>query len=851
MSGQGSDKRKTDERKRRGSIMVLSGKNKNRKGKKGLGARKSVFARLEREQQLKLGLCFVLVVLLALLLVPYISIPTRSLDVGDVAPHDIKAPEDYLVVDEASTLVKHEEAVSKILPLYDFDIKIIGEIGNKLSRAFNTIQEVYLTRAPDVALPPALQPEGLLLPKQPPQGSRGNAIDLKLVEKTPLFEQKVEEFQKILGIKLSEEDIEALKASHFDPALQDATLQVVSEVMRKGVVANKPLLMQEAAKGIMVKEVGKEETRILADFAAVVDIKEVKKAVSEATGHLPPETTKENRKLVTHVAASLISPNLTFNRLETEKLKQTAIEEVKPVYFQVKKGEMIIREGERVREEHLSKLKWLASYQKKRSRWNAVLGAHLLAILLLALLAGTLYKFSPATLRSDKELLLIGLVLVGNLLITKAGIVFAKAFAASITAVPLGSYYYAIPYATGAMLLTILLEKEVALAFSIILALFTGFLLKEGLSYPVVCLFSSLVAVLRANEYKRRSSILMTGLFISGINILTIASLDLFSGTLLSTNGILDCFMGLLGGLFAAVVVSAALPVVEWLFNITSDIKLLELSDLNHPLLRKLVVQAPGTYHHSIIVGNLAEAASDAIGANSLFARVSSYFHDIGKVKKPEYFVENVMGGASKHEKLSPSMSSLIITAHIKDGIELARENKIPEKIIDVIPQHHGTSIMSFFYDKAKKQQDPSVQEVDVDDYRYPGPKPQTKEAGIVHLADSVEAAARTLTDPTPARIKGLVRKIVNTKFSDGQLDECDLTLRDLNEIVNTFTRTLIGMYHHRIDYPEEKKKAGGVFVLSEEEAGGGRGSESAESRSDRTKDDQAEGPPPLKRFGL
>jgi hypothetical protein len=263
------------------------------------------------------------------------------------------------------------------------------------------------------------------------------------------------------------------------------------------------------------------------------------------------------------------------------------------------------------------------------------------------------------------------------------------------------------------------------------------------------------------------------------------------------------------------------------------------------------VVQAPGTYHHSIIVGNLAEAAAEAIGANSLFARVSSYFHDIGKIKKPEYFVENLMGGASRHEKLSPSMSSLIITSHVKDGIELARENNLPEKIIDVIPQHHGTSLITYFYDKAKKQHDPSHQEIKEGDYRYPGPKPQTKEAGIVHLADSVEAAARTLADPTPARIKGLVRKIVNNKFADGQLDECDLTLKDLNEIVESFTRTLTAMYHHRVDYPEGEEAPEEVVVFEKEEARGSSRPKQAVRRSGGAKEDSEKGSPPAKRLGL
>ncbi|MFQ5893042.1 MAG: hypothetical protein ACE5H5_01890, partial [Nitrospinota bacterium] len=599
------EKRWHDEKGRRGGFTVLPGRNK--KARKGGRGRPGVVLQLPvREQRLKLVLAVTLVAVLAMALVPYITVPSKAMSVGDVAPRDVKATEDFLVVDEASTLAKREEAVAKVLPVYDFDIKVIGEIGAKLEKAFGTIQQAYLTRAPEVALSPAVKPDGLLIPKQPPQGARGHAVDLSVVEASPLFAKKVEQFQKILGVELTPKENAALTARHFDPALQGAVLQVVAEVMRKGVVANKPLLLQQGEQGIMVQEVGQEETRVLTDFSATIDIKAVETAIGEAALRLPPEVTRDDRSLVTRLAAGLVRPNLTFNKLATENQKNEAIDAVKPALFQVKKGEMIIREGERVREEHLSKLEQLSSQLQKRSALQTIVGTHLLAALLLALLVGALYKFSPATIRSTNDLLLISLVLVGNVLLVKASIIFGRAFATSFGTVPMTAYFYAIPYATGAMLLVILLEKEVALIFSVILTFFVGLMLREGLGYPLVCLFSSLVAVLWANEYKRRSSILVAGLAISGINVVTIMALDLFSGTLISITGLFDIVMGVAGGLFSAVVVSASLPVLEWLFNITSDIKLLELSNLNHPLLRQLVVRAPGTYHHSIIVGNLA-----------------------------------------------------------------------------------------------------------------------------------------------------------------------------------------------------------------------------------------------------
>ncbi|MBI5183783.1 MAG: HDIG domain-containing protein, partial [Nitrospinae bacterium] len=274
------------------------------------------------------------------------------------------------------------------------------------------------------------------------------------------------------------------------------------------------------------------------------------------------------------------------------------------------------------------------------------------------------------------------------------------------------------------------------------------------------------------------------------------------NSTIFSIKGFNDILMGFVGGVIVAMVVSSIVPILESIFHVTSDIRLLELSDMDHPLLRQLVLDAPGTFHHSIIVGSIAEAAAESIGANPLLARVGSYYHDIGKMKKPEYFIEN-HPDSNKHDNLAPSMSSLIITSHVKDGIELAKENGLMERIIDFIREHHGTSLITYFYSKAKEKENIDVQLIKEENYRYVGPKPQTKETAIILLADSVEAASRTLTEPTHSRLQGLVHKIINEKFIDGQLDECDLTLRDLHNISESFIRILTGIFHLRIDYPE------------------------------------------------
>jgi len=306
--------------------------------------------------------------------------------------------------------------------------------------------------------------------------------------------------------------------------------------------------------------------------------------------------------------------------------------------------------------------------------------------------------------------------------------------------------------------------------------------------------------------------------------------------------------------------ISGFIPVIESLFHYTTDIKLLELANLNSPLLRDLMVRAPGTYHHSVVVGNLVEAAAEAINANPLLARVAAYYHDIGKASKPLYFIENQAGEENRHDKLTPSMSALVLISHIKEGAELAREKRLGQPIIDIIRQHHGTGLIRFFYDRAKTQAEAAGQTVEEKNFRYPGPKPQTREAGIVMLADCVEAASRTLVNPTPDRIQGMVQKIINNIFIDGQLDECELTLKNLHEIARSFNRILTGIFHHRIDYPEPVYKGGVKRNAATPEQikpvnGGNKGADiveqSAETPSDRGAPAKNGGNEDLKRLGM
>src|SRR5690606_19757299 len=311
-----------------------------------------------------------------------------------------------------------------------------------------------------------------------------------------------------------------------------------------------------------------------------------------------------------------------------------------------------------------------------------------------------------------------------------------------------------------------------------------------------------LAGVLSVRKVSDRSDLTRAGFVVGAVTFITMLALGLFRAERFLVT---YSFLGLVNGLISAIGTIGLFPYLESIFGITSSIRLLELSNPNQPLLRKLLMEAPGTYHHSMIVGNLAEAAAEAIGGDSLITRVGAQYHDIGKTKRPYFFIENQYGGENPHDKIAPSLSTLILTSHVKDGVDMAKQYRLPECVIDFIREHHGTTLARYFYHKAVENA--KGEPCDENDFRYPGPKPQTRESAVVLLADSVEAAVRTLRQPTPGRIEGLVRKIVKDHLADGQLDESNLTLRDLDKIADAFVKVLTGIYHKRIDYPESVLK--------------------------------------------
>ncbi len=505
------------------------------------------------------------------------------------------------------------------------------------------------------------------------------------------------------------------------------------------------------------------------------------------------------------IGITRLTPNIRYSPAGTDQAVAAAIDAVPRTVGFVQENERIISKHERITPE--TRLK-LDSFQRARlDRGSAsgtplqFLGNLLHVALTLALFTIYLSLFRKRIIGNNRRLNLIAFLflLIGFL----AYLTRELDVSAPI------EYLIVIPAAS--MLLTIIFDSRVGFYGTVTMALVVGGIRGNDYSVALAGLVAGALAVFSVRDMKNRSQIFRSLVFIFlGYGLVVVGlGLERSESLPVLVEQLLFC---LANAVVSPVLTYGLLIFLERVFKVTTDLTLIELAQFNHPLLRLLAEKAPGTYHHSMTMASLTEAGAAAIGANEVLARVAAYFHDVGKILKPTYFVENQRTTRSRHDKLSPRMSSLIIAAHVKDGVALAQEYGLPEEIIDFIPMHHGTTRIDFFYTKALKlaEQDPDetkVAEINEGDYRYPGPKPQTKETGIMMLADAVEAAVRTVDDPTPQRLEDIIEDIVKRRFEEGELDECPLTLKDLTKIKTAFLNILVGVYHTRVKYPEPPKK--------------------------------------------
>lgn len=484
-----------------------------------------------------------------------------------------------------------------------------------------------------------------------------------------------------------------------------------------------------------------------------------------------------------------LRPNLHLNEDATMAAREDARAAVEPVI--IKRNEVIVSEGQRVSASDLARLRDAGLLQDD-VRYPGIIGAVLLSGLLISLMSVYLHFFHPDVFQNESRLVLISLIMLGILAVSR--VIF-----------PISGF--ALPMAAGSMLLALLVQPGIAMFAVALLAAVTGVMAGSQFQMALVALVGGFIGVFSVSRVGQRSDLMRAGFNVGLANALVIITWALVFASAPLTDVELwrDVFWGIIGGFVSAVLTIGTLPFLESFFGILTPVRLLELSNPNQPLLRRLLVEAPGTYHHSIMVANLAEAAAERVGGDSLLTRVGAYYHDIGKMRRPYFFIENQFGGENPHDRISPNLSALIITSHVKDGVDMALEHGLPEELIDFIREHHGTTRVQYFYQRALEETD--GEGILEENFAYPGPIPNSRETAILMLADAAEAAARAMTKATPGRIEATVRKLVRDRLNDGQLDHCDLTLKDLDAIADTFVQVLSGIFHARIEYPEAMEK--------------------------------------------
>ncbi|WNQ13461.1 HDIG domain-containing protein [Paenibacillus aurantius] len=540
----------------------------------------------------------------------------------------------------------------------------------------------------------------------------------------------------------------------------------------------------------------------------IVDAQTVRAKVTELVNSstLTKNTTRE---LVQEIARFSLTPNKFFDSKGTEEAKAQARENTKTIY--TNKNDILLNKGEMVTEALYQRLE-KENLLKTQGNVLPPLGLLLFVFLLVLVLYMYIRQSRLPINGNNVQLVMLVIIYVINVLCMRI-----VALGQNLEYPHVG---YLAPAAIGTMLIVILLDVPLAVVSSFLFSILASIIFNADLDrifdfrFGFVALVMCYTAIFSLHKASQRSTILRAGVLISIFGCVSIISLNLLENHY-SNIGFALLF-ALANGVVTAILVMGLMPFFETVFGILSPLKLVELSNPNLPLLRKLLTETPGTYHHSVMVGNLAEAAAEAIGADGLLSRVGAYYHDIGKTKRPSYFIENQMNMENPHDDIDPGLSTSIITAHPRDGVEMLKEHNVPKAIRDIAEQHHGTTLLKYFYHKAKKQQgDHPTHPIKEEDYRYPGPKAQCKETAIVGIADCVEAAVRSLRHPTIEQIDTMVRKIIKDRLDDGQFDECDLTIKELDTIGKALKETLLGIFHSRIEYPSElppkNESAGGA----------------------------------------
>ncbi|MGD8535432.1 MAG: HDIG domain-containing protein [Candidatus Aminicenantes bacterium] len=724
---------------------------------------------------------FVFVLALSYLIayLPSKSLPA-DLKEGEIADSDIIAPEDLTIEDTKETENRRKEAEEAVLTVYEFDPNVFMTTEEEIREFFSSGREWL---------------------------------------EEPLTAQRSEEFQQEIldkyNLILSYTDLRSLIRSKFDINIEENLITLIARVSTQGIVTSKGLLrggVQE--RGFtLYKGPGDEET---VKAEEILDIKESKQELTKEIN--PLDIPQNEKKLLLALSHHFIKENIKYSRIRTDEKKELARQGQETIFYNIKKGKVILRKGDEITSDILEEITLINQNIRARPTWLTNFTG---TFLLFALILLTLWYYLKSILKfrlALRNLIMMGVTLIISLLFYKLSSFLALTFSESTNFSLLShseAYTYAFPFQLGALLFAVLAGSQLALFYSVINSLLVGYMFKGDFFLMVFCFIGSLAAIYGVRYFgsQSRTSALRSGLhLIAPVNIFVIITIKLITEKM-GTVGVFasELIMGLIGGVLSASLAFLFLPVFENIFGFLTESKLLELANSELPIFRQMAIEAPGSYHHSLLVASLAESAAEEIKMDPMLVKASALYHDIGKIKRPEYFIENKLRNPDIHKDLTPSMSTLVIINHVKEGVELAKKLKLPLAIREIIEQHHGNSLVRFFFQKAKEKYDPEMQKIKEEAYRYPGPIPKTREAALILLADSVEAAARSLKTPSRPNLTRMINEIFNSYLQDGQLDDCDFSLKELRAIASSFLETLYTLYHPRVEYPgfdfEMKKK--------------------------------------------
>lgn len=706
---------------------------------------------------------------------------------GQIATKDIKSPFDLQIIDEVATEAERIKAEKSLPLVFDYDMKAYEPIFMTINNAFREMRT--------------------LIGNDP--WPRNEMLRQQMIKD---FARNQPQFSKLIGAEVPYHVFEWLVENRFAFPLQRMLNDAIVSFANQKIVDLPDSVVRDQNTELIIRELTRgqrgdryEESIKMSDVKNIRDLSSFNLSFVRGFTRLP----KKDQENLTILAHQLLVPNLSLNKQEMAERQAKARDNVIPVQVFVKRNQVIVPSGTPIQANHLTILSEIAARRSlKQPGVMAVIGATLIMLFVIVAFS-FLRRYSRNQVKVEsKDLMAMATIVTMVVLLSKGMLFVFDTFMDKYSnLIPQGALIYALPIAMGPMLVGMLIPAaEIVFIFAIFNALTLGALLDLSVTFFLVTLVSGIAGARGVFACHNRNEVYIAGLKTAGVAALAIFLVhtvihlgepDLFHQLLWSV-GAAFC-----GGVLSSLMALTFVNLLESVFNYTTDMKLLELSSLNHPLMQQLMMKAPGTYHHCMAVGNMCEAAARDIGANPLLAKVMAYYHDIGKMEHAQYFIENQRPGHNPHDHISPNMSKTILIAHVKDGAEMALDYKLGRPIVDGILQHHGTTLISYFYNKALEEQDEDITgHIEESEYRYPGPKPQFREAALVMLGDSIEATARSLEEPTPGRLNSIVENIIESKFMDGQLDECNLTIRDLAIIKETFKRMLQALYHQRMDYP-------------------------------------------------